>query len=75
MSVKAPSADSLLSAAEALLPSVVQIRRRLHRHPEIGLQLPFTQAVVVEELEKLGPERMAELEAGLIPRIRMLENQ
>jgi predicted metal-dependent hydrolase len=28
-----------------------------------------------EELEKLGPERMSELEAGLIPRIRMLENQ
>jgi hypothetical protein len=28
-----------------------------------------------EELEKLGPERMAELEAGLIPRISMLEKQ
>jgi amidohydrolase len=54
MSPKAPLADSLLSAAEALLPEVVQIRRRLHRHPEIGLQLPFTQSVVVEELEKLG---------------------
>ena len=54
MSTKTPIADALLAAAEALLPEVVQIRRRLHRHPEIGLQLPFTQSVVVEELEKLG---------------------
>jgi metal-dependent amidase/aminoacylase/carboxypeptidase family protein len=49
-----PLTDSLLAAAEALLPEVVAIRRRIHRHPEMGLQLPVTQAVVVEELGKLG---------------------
>ena len=54
MDATTPSATSFLAAAEAMLPEVVRIRRRLHRHPEMGLQLPFTQSVVVEELEKLG---------------------
>ena len=45
---------ALLAAARDILPDVVAIRRRLHRHPEVGLDLPLTQAVVVEELERLG---------------------
>jgi len=49
-----PEIRSLLPAAEALLPQTVAIRRRLHRRPEIGLNLPGTQAAIVEELEKLG---------------------
>ncbi len=49
-----PEIKSLLPAAEALLPEIVAIRRRLHRRPERGLQLPATQALVVEELTKLG---------------------
>jgi hippurate hydrolase len=48
--------DNLLDAARAILPDVVAIRRRLHRTPEVGLDLPATQAVVVEELERLGLE-------------------
>ena len=44
----------LRSAAEAVLPEVVEIRRRLHRRPEIGLQLPETQAVVAEVLRSMG---------------------
>jgi amidohydrolase len=48
--------DDLLTAAEAILPDVVAIRRRIHRHPEIGLDLPVTQHLVVEELAKLGLE-------------------
>jgi amidohydrolase len=47
---------SLLSDAESLMADVVATRRRLHRQPEIGLQLPRTQALVVEELERLGLE-------------------
>ena len=46
----------LRSAAEAILPLVIDVRRRLHRQPEIGLQLPTTQAVVMEELRALGLE-------------------
>ena len=44
----------ILTAAEAILPSVIEIRRRLHRQPEIGLHLPATQAVVIDELTELG---------------------
>ena len=47
---------ALLADAQALLPDVVAIRRRIHSEPEIGLDLPNTQAVVVEELAKLGLE-------------------
>src|SRR5262245_22782047 len=45
---------ALPAAAEAILDDVVAIRRRLHRRPEIGLDLPVTQQVIVEELERLG---------------------
>jgi hippurate hydrolase len=44
----------LLADAEALQPWLVEIRRRLHRRPEIGLELPGTQALIVEELRGLG---------------------
>lgn len=54
MNVITPEISSLLPAAQALLPELVAIRRRLHRRPELGLNLPETQIVVVEELEKLG---------------------
>ena len=46
--------SGLLADAEALMPQILDLRRRLHRRPEIGLQLPETQALVVAELEKLG---------------------
>jgi amidohydrolase len=48
-----PPAD-VRGAAEAILPDVVAIRRRIHRRPEIGLQLPETQAIVAESLRELG---------------------
>jgi amidohydrolase len=44
----------VLAAARAILPDVIDLRRRLHRRPEIGLQLPLTQAVVMDGLTKLG---------------------
>ncbi|MGK2852054.1 MAG: M20 metallopeptidase family protein [Candidatus Limnocylindrales bacterium] len=47
---------ALRDAAEAILLDVVAIRRRLHRRPEIGLQLPETQTLIVEELRRLGLE-------------------
>jgi len=46
----------LLAAAEAILGDIVDIRRRIHRHPELALDLPVTQALVVAELRKLGLE-------------------
>jgi len=53
---RATSLTELLSAATTALPDIVAVRRRLHAHPEIGLQLPATQAVVAEELRGMGLE-------------------
>ena len=44
-----PAADplpDLLADARAALPATVDLRRRLHRTPEVGLHLPETQAIV-----------------------------
>lgn len=46
--------SDLLDAATAILPDIVEIRRRIHRQPELGLDLPKTQAIIVEELTRLG---------------------
>jgi amidohydrolase len=51
-----PEIAGLFDAAKAIQPDVIAIRRRIHRQPEIGLDLPKTQAVVLEELSKLGLE-------------------
>ncbi len=53
----APDPDTmpeLLAAARAIQDDVVAIRRRIHRRPEVGLDLPQTQSVTIEELAKLG---------------------
>lgn len=42
--------------AAELLPELVALRRRLHRIPEVGFDLPLTQAVVLEALGDLGFE-------------------
>src|SRR5918912_1750100 len=50
------SAADLLAAAYADADRTIDLRRRLHRQPEIGLQLPRTQATVLEALEGLPVE-------------------
>jgi hippurate hydrolase len=42
--------SDLLDEARDLLPELVALRRDLHRHPELGLDLPRTQAAVVDAL-------------------------
>jgi hippurate hydrolase len=46
--------SSLLAEAGDLAPDVVRLRRAIHRHPELGLQLPRTQAAVLQALDGLG---------------------
>jgi hippurate hydrolase len=46
----------LLADAAALAPELTRIRRRLHAEPEIGLELPRTQATVLEALAGLPLE-------------------
>ena len=44
----------LLEAARNLQDQTVELRRSIHAEPEIGLQLPLTQAKIVESLTGLG---------------------
>jgi hippurate hydrolase len=43
----------LVAAARAVQPRTVALRRRIHRHPELGLQLPMTRSSVLDELADL----------------------
>ncbi|MBO3084960.1 M20 metallopeptidase family protein [Cellulomonas fengjieae] len=47
---------SLRADAAAQLPSLVELRRALHRTPEIGLELPATQRLVLDALAPLELE-------------------
>ena len=42
-----------LDEAQALLPAAVDLRRRIHRQPELGLQLPQTTEAVLDGLKGL----------------------
>ena len=48
--------DVLLEEAQELQSDCVALRRRLHAHPELGLELPETQKAVLEALDGLGFE-------------------
>jgi hippurate hydrolase len=45
-----------LELAASLAPDLVALRRRLHQVPELGNDLPLTQALVLDALEGLGLE-------------------
>ncbi len=46
----------LLDEARALLPEAVALRRRIHRKPELGLDLPLTTQAVLDGLAGLDVE-------------------
>jgi amidohydrolase len=46
----------ILDEARQVLDDAIALRRRIHRHPEIGLVLPRTQATVLEALDGLDLE-------------------
>jgi hippurate hydrolase len=46
----------LLDEARAALPRAIELRRRIHERPELGLDLPETTAALLESLEDLGLE-------------------
>lgn len=51
-----PLLADLLDGARGVLPGVVSLRRDLHLHPELGTDLPRTQAAVLAALEGLDLE-------------------
>jgi amidohydrolase len=52
--VASSGSAELLADAERLLPDLVELRRRIHRTPELGLARPETQATVLAEIDGLG---------------------
>jgi amidohydrolase len=44
--------------AKALNPQMIEWRRHIHAAPELGLELPQTEAFVVQELRKMGIEKI-----------------
>ncbi len=56
MTEEASRQAALRESAAALRPELVALRRALHREPEIGLELPLTQAKVLAALEGLPLE-------------------
>jgi hippurate hydrolase len=44
----------LLDEARKLVDDAIQLRRRIHRRPEIGLTLPRTQETVLQAIDGLG---------------------
>jgi amidohydrolase len=59
--VTEPSAD-LLAEAKAIAPSLVALRRGLHRAPEVGLHLPLTQERVLTALRAVERDHGVDLE-------------
>ena len=55
--------------AARLLPSMVRHRRRLHAHPEVGLELPETHAYIADHLRGLGLGPEVRPSAGVTVRI------
>src|SRR5438128_3496795 len=45
--------SDILRDAESILDDTIQLRRRIHRHPELGLTLPRTQGAVLDVLHDL----------------------
>jgi hippurate hydrolase len=48
--------QALRDDTRAIADDLTALRRRLHRHPEVGLDLPVTQKAVLEALDGLGLE-------------------
>jgi amidohydrolase len=53
-SIRDMTISTLLGEAQELQPDVVRLRRTIHRQPELGLQLPRTQATILQALDGLG---------------------
>lgn len=61
----------LLAEARALQSHTIELRRKIHRRPEVGLHLPETQAAIAEAIEGLPLDvRLGESTTSLIAVLR-----
>lgn len=65
------SLSPLLDAARALSPRLIDLRRRIHAEPELGLENPATRAKIIEELEDLDLDiQLHEKSSGIVAVLR-----
>ncbi|MBW2244717.1 MAG: M20/M25/M40 family metallo-hydrolase, partial [Deltaproteobacteria bacterium] len=63
--------DELLAAAREIQPEVIDLRRRIHAEPELGLDLPATREKVLASLEGLPLEiALHEKTSGIVATLR-----
>ncbi len=58
--------EEIVKEAQAFQPEMKNIRRELHRHPEVGFALTFTKKYVWDELVKLGLEPVSVGRSGIV---------
>ncbi|MCM1528039.1 MAG: M20 family metallopeptidase [Bacteroides sp.] len=59
----------MIASAEQLKEELVQIRRTLHKYPEVGRSLPQTKAQVLAKLREYGYEPREVGESGIVAEI------
>jgi metal-dependent amidase/aminoacylase/carboxypeptidase family protein len=57
---------TILDESRQRLDHVRAIRRELHRHPEVGADLPLTRALVLRELGRLGLDVRENVGGGIV---------
>lgn len=63
--------ETLLAEARKLQPEVVDLRRRIHAEPELGLELPATREKVLRAIDDLGLElTLHEKTSGIVATLR-----
>lgn len=64
--------EQILAGAKSLLEEAVRLRRAIHRHPELGLELPRTKALVLDALAGIDKLQIAESErtSGLVATLK-----
>lgn len=58
--------DIILKEAVDLQPMLQEIRRTLHKHPELGFDLPYTKEFVWNKLVEMGYKPQAMGKAGIV---------
>ena len=65
-----PSAQELLTEASQYAKTLTEIRRDLHQIPEFALELPKTQARILQSIEGLGEITLGKSLSSIVLRIK-----
>ena len=57
--------NEIRAEAEAMKQSIIDDRRALHMHPEIGMELPRTTAYVSKRLREMGYAPQKPIDSGV----------